>query len=115
MTPDEIMRMPDTQSLLIFSNQRPIKATKAFQFKLFPNADSLVELAQNEYTGIPEASQEAKFKEAQDEWQIAINEKRSKKLKNDVKSVEEEEDLQDELDQATSSKDSNETQDDVFY
>lgn len=49
MTSDEIMRMPDTQSLLIFSNQRPIKATKAFQFQLFPGADNLVELKQNDY------------------------------------------------------------------
>ena len=113
MTPDEIMRMPDTQSLLIFSNQRPIKATKAFQFKLFPNADSLVKLAQNEYTGIPEASQEAKFKEAQDEWQIAINEKKSKNLKNDVKSVEEEEELQNELDLAVEEQSKQEVEKEV--
>ncbi|MCT3397545.1 type IV secretory system conjugative DNA transfer family protein, partial [Lentilactobacillus hilgardii] len=32
MTPDEIMRMPEDQSLLIFSNCRPVKAKKAFQF-----------------------------------------------------------------------------------
>ena len=49
MTPDEIMRMPEEQSLLIFSNARPVKATKAFQFKLFPGADHLVNLSQNDY------------------------------------------------------------------
>lgn len=57
MTPDEIIRMPDTQSLLIFTNQKPIKATKAFQFKLFPDADSKVKLEQNKYVGITSKSQ----------------------------------------------------------
>ncbi|MBZ1527724.1 conjugal transfer protein [Leuconostoc citreum] len=114
MTADEIMRMPDTQSLLIFSNQRPVKATKAFQFKLFPNADSLVKLAQNDYQGQMELSQQAKFEALNDKWQEELADKKASHAKNDV-SEEEEEDLQDELDQATSSKDSNETKDDVFY
>lgn len=111
---DDIMRMPDTQSLLIFSNQRPVRATKAFQFKLFPNADSLVKLAQNDYQGQMELSQQDKFESLNDKWQEELADKKASHAKNDV-SEEEEEDLQDELDQATSSKDSNETKDDVFY
>lgn len=114
MTADEIMRMPDTQSLLIYSNQRPVKATKAFQFKLFPNADSLVKLAQNDYQGQMELSQQANFKKLNDEWQTELAKRKSINKKNDV-SEEEEEELQDELDQATISKDTNETKtDDVF-
>ena len=100
MTSDEIMRMPDTQSLLIFSNQRPIKATKAFQFNLFPGADHLVELKQNDYTSKPSGSQVTKFNEANKKWEAELAKAKATRAKNDVK-PEEEEDMQDELDQAT--------------
>lgn len=36
MTADEIAGMPDDTSIICFSNKRPIKAKKAFQFKVFP-------------------------------------------------------------------------------
>ncbi|MGJ3765395.1 VirD4-like conjugal transfer protein, CD1115 family, partial [Lactiplantibacillus plantarum] len=74
MTPDEIMRMPEDQSLLIFSNARPVKATKAFQFKLFPGADHLVNLSQNEYQGQPEASQETNFHQRVEKWKAKLKE-----------------------------------------
>ena len=105
MTPDEIMRMPDTQSILIFSNQRPIKATKAFQFKLFPGADHLVELKQNDYTNEPSGSQVTKFNEANKKWEAELAKAKATRAKNDVK-PEEEEDMQDELDQATKQQES---------
>ena len=105
MTPDEIMRMPDTQSILIFSNQRPIKATKAFQFKLFPGADHLVELKQNDYTSEPSGSQVTKFNEANKKWEAELAKAKATRAKNDVK-PEEEEDMQDELDQATKQQES---------
>ena len=105
MTPDEIMRMPDTQSLLIFSNQRPIKATKAFQFKLFPGADHLVKLKQNDYTSEPSGSQVTKFNEANKKWEAELAKAKATRAKNDVK-PEEEEDIQDELDQATKQQES---------
>ncbi|AVK64885.1 conjugal transfer protein (plasmid) [Lactobacillus sp. CBA3606] len=100
MTPDEIMRMPEDQSLLIFSNARPVKATKAFQFKLFPGADHLVNLSQNDYQGQPEASQETNFKNKVEKWKAELAKAKATRAKNDVK-PEEEEDMQDELDQAT--------------
>ncbi|ANI96940.1 VirD4-like conjugal transfer protein, CD1115 family [Lactiplantibacillus plantarum] len=105
MTPDEIMRMPEDQSLLIFSNARPVKATKAFQFKLFPGADHLVNLSQNDYQGQPEASQETNFKNKVEKWKAELAKAKATRAKNDVK-PEEEEDMQDELDQATKQQES---------
>jgi len=114
MSADDIMRMPDTQSLLIFSNQRPVRATKAFQFKLFPNVDSLVKLAQNDYQGQMALSQQANFKKLNDEWQAELTKRKSINEKNDM-SEEEEADVQDELDQVTFSNNNHETKtDDVF-
>lgn len=98
MTSDEIMRMPDTQSLLVFSNQRPIQATKAFQFKLFPGADHLIQLAQNDYHGEMSASQESKLNDANEAWEKEVAENKAVKQKNDVK-PEEEEDLQNEMEE----------------
>ncbi|WP_328797632.1 type IV secretory system conjugative DNA transfer family protein (plasmid) [Lactiplantibacillus plantarum] len=105
MTPDEIMHMPEDQSLLIFSNARPVKATKAFQFKLFPGADHLVNLSQNDYQGQPEASQETNFKNKVEKWKAELAKAKATRAKNDVK-PEEEEDMQDELDQATKQQES---------
>lgn len=99
MTSDEIMRMPDTQSLLVFSNQRPIKATKAFQFKLFPGADHLIQLAQNDYHGEMSMTQQDRIKRANEKWEAEIEKTEEINQKNDVK-PEEEEDLQDEMDSA---------------
>ena len=90
MTPDEIMRMPEDQSLLIFSNARPVKATKAFQFKLFPGADHLVNLSQNEYQGQPEASQETNFNQRVAKWKAKLKETAQKKAANKMSQTEEE-------------------------
>ncbi len=98
MTPDEIMRMPEDQSLLIFSNCRPVKATKAFQFKLFPKADSLVNLSQNDYQGQSEASQETKFQDKVNKWNQVVK-AQQQTLKADEVSSEEEGKLQDSIDQ----------------
>lgn len=99
MTPDEIMRMPEDESLLIFSNCRPVKAKKAFQFKLFPKADSLVNLSQNDYQGQAEASQETKFQDKVAQWEAKIKEKGQQEKVNSM-SEEEEGQQQDELDSA---------------
>ena len=103
MTPDEIMRMPEDQSLLIFSNARPVKATKAFQFKLFPGADHLVNLSQNEYQGQPEASQETNFKNKVDKWNQTVKAQHQAK-KDDQTTDDEEENLQDNIDQELESR-----------
>ena len=92
MTPDEIMRMPEDQSLLIFSNCRPVKAKKAFQFKLFPGADSLANLSQNDYQGQPEASQEAKFQKKLAEWNQGV--KKQKQAGKNEQTTDEEENIQ---------------------
>ena len=108
MTPDEIMRMPEDQSLLIFSNARPVKATKAFQFKLFPGADKLVNLSQNEYQGQPEASQETNFHQRVEKWKAKLKETAQKKAANKMSQTEEEQ-QQDSLDsdlERVSNKDS---------
>lgn len=108
MTPDEIMRMPEDQSLLIFSNARPVKATKAFQFKLFPGADHLVNLSQNEYQGQPEASQETNFHQRVEKWKAKLKETAQKKAANKMSQTEEEQ-QQDNLDselERVSNKDS---------
>ena len=68
MTPDEIMQMNENQEILIFSNERPLKAKKTFQFKLFPGADHLVILNQNEYQGQASKTQLAQFKHQNEEW-----------------------------------------------
>ena len=103
MTPDEIMRMPEDQSLLIFSNARPVKATKAFQFKLFPGADHLVNLSQNEYQGQPEASQETNFKNKVDKWNQTVKAQHQAK-KDDQTTDDEEDKLQDNIDQELESR-----------
>lgn len=99
MAPDEIMRMSEDQSLLIFSNARPVQATKAFQFQLFPGADHLVNLSQNDYQGQAEASQETKFQDKAAQWEAKIKEK-SHQAKVNSMSVAEEDQQQDELDSA---------------
>ena len=53
---------------MIFSNERPLKAKKTFQFKLFPGADHLVMLNQNEYQGQASKTQLAQFKHQNEEW-----------------------------------------------
>ena len=103
MTPDEIMRMPEDQSLLIFSNARPVKATKAFQFKLFPGAYHLVNLSQNEYQGQQEASQETNFKNKVDEWNQTVKAQRQAK-KDDQTTDYEEDKLQENIDQELESR-----------
>ncbi|MFT8413369.1 MAG: type IV secretory system conjugative DNA transfer family protein, partial [Oenococcus oeni] len=99
MAPDEIMRMPEDQSLLIFSNARPVKATKAFQFKLFPGADHLVNWSQNDYQGQPEASQETNFKNKVDKWDQIVKAQQQVE-QSEEESQNEEVDLQDSMDQA---------------
>lgn len=91
MTPDEIMRLTESQSLLIFSNQRPIKATKAFQFQLFPNADHLINLLQNNYHGQAEEDQLRHMQEATRQWQQQVNQQEADQKQDQLAALEEEE------------------------
>lgn len=78
MTPDEIMQMNENQEILVFSNERPLKAKKAFQFKLFAGADHLVLLNQNEYRGQASPMQLAQFKRQEEKWREHEKELRAK-------------------------------------
>ena len=93
--------------------QRPIKATKAFQFKLFPGADHLVELKQNDYTSEPTGSQLTKFNEANEKWEAELAKAKAIKAKNDVKP--EEEDMQDEMDLAVAKQQASSENEDVDF
>lgn len=57
MTADEIGKMPPDEAVLVFSNKNPVKVKKAFQFKLFPGADSVGLVSQKEYVGKPDERQ----------------------------------------------------------
>ena len=105
---DETGSESTSHSVLIFSNERPVKATKAFQFKLFPGADHLVNLSQNEYQGQPEASQETNFHQRVAKWKAKLKETAQKKAANKMSQTEEEQ-QQDNLDsdlERVSNKDS---------
>lgn len=78
MTADEIMYMSENECLLIFSNQRPMKVKKAFQFKLFIGADQLILLSQNEYQGHASQKQKDKFSEQKRKWKKQEEEMQSK-------------------------------------
>ena len=97
MTPDEITRMPSDQSIVIFSNQRPIKAKKAFQFKLFPGVADMVSLAQNDYNGEMSLSQASYYHEQEMAWEVEL-EKRNQKLASSQLDESEEESELDSMD-----------------
>jgi Type IV secretory pathway, VirD4 components len=63
MTPDEIEKLPPDESIIVFTNSYPLRAKKAFQFKLFPGADSLGVVNQKDYEGTPDAKQLHKFQQ----------------------------------------------------
>lgn len=79
MTSDEIIRMPDNQSVLIFSNQRPLIAKKAFQFELFPNIAGKEKLEQNAYVGQQDATQKARIERLNQEWKAIVEERKRPK------------------------------------
>ena len=81
---------PDATGVLVVCVN---KATKAIQFKLFPDADSKVKLEQNKYVGITSKSQLEKYNDLSVKW-----EEKLKSLKNITVTEEEEKDLQDNID-----------------
>lgn len=68
MTADEVANMPSDTSLICFSNQRPIKAKKAFQFKLFPNILGTDLRSQAEYRKQTSTIQLQIFEEKENEF-----------------------------------------------
>ncbi|MDA2879988.1 type IV secretory system conjugative DNA transfer family protein [Lactococcus cremoris] len=99
MTSDEIMQMPDTQSLIFFNNKRPLKAKKAFQFQLFPNASSLATFNQNDYHYVTEPSQKAKEQNKETEWKEKQLQVEVKKQTYAVPTTEEEDNTLDDMDE----------------
>jgi len=74
MTADEVKNMSDDTEIIIFANKPPIKAGKAYQFKLFPQPVEL--LSQNDYANEPDLDQLHKLA-------LEINEYYNNKDKND--------------------------------
>src|SRR5699024_444104 len=70
MTPDEIINMNEDTQLIILSNHSPIKAGKAYQFKLFPEPKEL--LNQNEYKNKPKQSQVENYKQHVKDYEAEI-------------------------------------------
>ncbi|XOW21868.1 type IV secretory system conjugative DNA transfer family protein [Lactococcus cremoris] len=99
MTRNEIMQMPDTQSLIFFNNKRPLKAKKAFQFQLFPNASSLATFNQNDYHYVTEPSQKAKEQNKDTEWKEKQLQVEVKKQTYAVPTTEEEDNTLDDMDE----------------
>jgi len=74
MTADEVKSMSDDTEIIIFANKPPIKAGKAYQFKLFPQPVEL--LSQTDYANEPNLNQIHKLA-------LEINEYYDNKEKND--------------------------------
>lgn len=80
---------------------------------MFPGADHLVELKQNDYTSEPTGSQLTKFNEANEKWEAELAKAKAIKAKNDVKP--EEEDMQDEMDLAVAKQQASSENEDVDF
>lgn len=107
MDADEIMKMPDTQSLIFFNNKAPLKAKKAFEFQLFPNASSLATFNQNHYNHRTEPSQIAKAQSKEQEWKGQRKELEEKKQAYAVSSPNEEDKMLEEIDNLTNNSKDN--------
>ena len=63
MTADEIMTLPEDESVIVFSNKHPLRVKKAFQFKLFKGATLLNPKSQANYSPTPSVEQLERYKE----------------------------------------------------
>ena len=63
MTADEIMTLPEAESVIVFSNKHPLRVKKAFQFKLFKGATQLNPKSQANYSPTPSEEQLERYKE----------------------------------------------------
>ena len=63
MTADEIMTLPEDESVIVFSNKHPLRVKKAFQFKLFKGATQLNPKSQANYSPTPSEEQLERYKE----------------------------------------------------
>lgn len=63
MTADEIMTLPEDESVIVFSNKHPLRVKKAFQFKLFKGATQLNPKSQANYSPTPSVEQLERYKE----------------------------------------------------
>jgi len=77
MTPDEIINMNDDTELIVLTNRSPITAGKAYQFKLFPEPENL--LNQNEYENRTKQTQINKFEESIEQFEAEQEEKEIKR------------------------------------
>lgn len=109
MTPDEIMQMNENEEILFFSNERPLKAKKAFQFRLFAGADHLVLQKQNEYQRKPSQTQLDKLKHLEKEWK-----EKEEALRSEIRAKEEELEKQRKEEAKKQAKENQEIQDEFY-
>ncbi|MBF0747372.1 type IV secretory system conjugative DNA transfer family protein, partial [Gemella sp. 19428wG2_WT2a] len=88
MTSQELTQMPDDQSIILVSNKHPIKAKKAFQFKMFPNYTEKFKFSQTEYVGEPSQEQLIRYEEEVKNYESNLEQRNKDKAQ-----------IQDELDQ----------------
>ncbi|MGT2907204.1 VirD4-like conjugal transfer protein, CD1115 family [Streptococcus dentiloxodontae] len=65
MNPDEIMRLAPDTSIIVFNNRPPIRAKKAFQFELFPEAVTWFPKSQKDYHPMTSPLQIERFRESE--------------------------------------------------
>ena len=79
MNPNEIMEMPQMDSLIFFNDRRPIRAKKAVQWELFPNLQEMFpQLKQKEYVGEASHTQLEAFHQKELEFQAKMEERKLK-------------------------------------
>ncbi|HCT3180790.1 conjugal transfer protein [Staphylococcus aureus] len=88
MTSQELTQMPDDQSIILVSNKHPIKAKKAFQFKMFPNYTEKFKFSQTEYVGEPSQEQLIRYEEEVKNYESNLEQRNKDKAQ-----------IQDEIDQ----------------
>lgn len=75
MNSDEIMRMNEFESLLVFNSLPPMKVKKALQWQLFPEAVKLFPRKQTEYVGNISSEQLDRLKKLEEEFEERLEEK----------------------------------------
>ncbi len=88
MTSQELTQMPEDQSIILVSNKHPIKAKKAFQFKMFPNYTEKFKFSQTEYVGEPSQEQLMRYEEEVKNYESNLEQRNKDKAQ-----------IQDEIDQ----------------
>jgi type IV secretion system protein VirD4 len=112
MTPDEIINMNEDTQIIVLSNHSPIKAGKAYQFKLFPEPERLLKQTEYERNTNPEQIQKfnkltKEFEKIEEDKQRELEERlqETEKLKEEEALKQQEERLNNAVDETMSEYD----------